>query len=120
MILNEIKEKLEEIDPIVFYGAVKRKKMQEKPWNYIVFNRTVMGSNNNKTGHSDVYTVNIVREEFIPEGLAEEIIEKLAGVNGIKGMKESANDAEYNYMVKPNSDDVVEMLSIDFVKARKK
>ena len=117
MILNEIKEKLEEIDPIIFYGAVKRKKMQEKPWNYIVFNRTSLKSSVNKTGFSDVYTVNIVREEFIPEGLAEEIIEKLTE---IKGMKLAGNDSEYTYMVKPNSDDVVEMLSIDFIRARKK
>lgn len=117
MILNEIKEKLEEVDPIVFYGAVKRKKMQEKPWNYTVFNRKLLRTGTNKTSYSDVYTVNIVREEFIPEGLAEEIVAKL---EEIKGMKLAGNDSEYTYMVKPNSDDVVEMLSIDFTRARKK
>lgn len=117
MILNEIKDKLEAIDPIVFYGAVKRKKMQNKPWNYIVFSRDVLKSNPNKTGFSDVYMVSIVREEFIPEGLAEEIIEKMSE---IKGMKHAGTDAEYNYMVKPNTDDVVEMLTISFVRARKK
>jgi hypothetical protein len=117
LILDDIAKALEEIDPIVFYGAVKRKKMQEKPWNYIVFNRTVLRNTGNNTGWADVYTVNIVREEFIPEGLAEEIIAKL---EEIKGMTVVKSDSEYTYMVKPNSDDVVEMLSIDFKRVRKK
>lgn len=116
MILNEIKEKLEEIDPNVFYGAVD-KKMQDEVWDYIVFNRTVLRTNKTKTGYSDVYTVHIVREEWIPEGLAEEVVEKMTEISG---MTVSGTDSEYTYMVKPKTDAVVEMLSIDFVKSRKK
>lgn len=116
MILDEITKKLEEIDPVVFYGAVD-KKMKAEVWDYIVFNRTFMKTNANKNGYTDVYTVHIIREEFIPEGLAEAVIEKMSEISG---MKVASNDSEYNYMVKPSTDAVVEMLSIDFIRARKK
>lgn len=116
MILNDITKKLEEIDPIVFYGAVNSS-VKETEWNYIVFNRTVMKPSANKNGYADGYSVHIIREEFIPDGLAEEVIAKMREIDG---MRESGNDAQYQYIVKPNTDDVVEMLSIDFVKVRKK
>ena len=116
MILNEIKEKLEEVDSNVFYGAVDRK-MEKEIWDYIVFNRTVLRTNKGKTGYTDVYTVHIVREEWIPEGLAEEVIEKMSEISG---MTVSGTDSEYTYMMKPKTDAVVEMLSIDFAKVRKK
>lgn len=116
MILDDITKKLEQIDPIVFYGAV-HSTVKETKWNYIVFNRTVMKPSGNKTGYTDGYSVHIVRENFIPDGLAEEVIEKMLE---IAGMCESGNDMQYQYIVKPSTDDVVEMLSIDFVKPRKK
>lgn len=116
MILDEIKEKLQEIDPNIFYGAVN-KRMKEEIWDYIVFNRTVLKSNANKTGFTDGYVVHIVREEWIPEGTAEQVIEKMLE---IAGMKLAGSDSEYTYTVKPKTDAVVEMLSIEFVKARKK
>lgn len=116
MILDDIKGKLNEIDPNVFYGAVN-KRMKETTWDYIVFNRTVMRSNKDKTAFSDVYSVHIVREEFIPEGTAEEVIKKMLE---IPGMKLSGTDSEYDYTTKPKTDAVVEMLSIEFVRARKK
>ena len=116
MILDDITKKLEQIDPIVYYGAV-HSEVKETKWNYIVFNRTVMKPSANKSGYTDGYSVHIVRENFIPDGLAEEVIEKMLE---IAGMRESGSDMQYQYIVKPNSDDVVEMLSINFVKPRKK
>ena len=116
MILDDIKKKLEQIDPIVFYGAVDST-VKDTLWNYIVFNRTVMKPSANKSGYTDGYSVHIIRENFIPDGLAEEVIEKMLE---IAGMRESGSDMQYQYIVKPNTDDVVEMLSIDFVNARKK
>lgn len=115
MILDEIKEKLKEIDENVFYGMVDNS-MQETVWDYIVFNRSSMKVNANKTGYTDVYTVHIVREEWIPEGLELEIINKMLE---IPGMRMAGNDAQYTYVPKPNTNVVVEMLSIDFVKPRK-
>lgn len=116
MILDDITKKLEEIDPVVFYGAVDRK-MKAEVWDYIVFNRTTMKPSANKTGYTDYYTVHIIREAFIPDGLAEMVIEKM---EEIAGMKKASGDSEYTYMVKPSTDAVVEMLSIDFMRARKK
>ena len=116
MILNDIKEKLEQIDPIVFYGVVDIT-MKDTLWNYIVFNRTVMKPSASKKGYTDGYSVHIIRENFIPDGLAEEVIEKMLE---IAGMRESGSDMQYQYIVKPNTDDVVEMISIDFVNPRKK
>ena len=116
MILDDITKKLEQIDPIVFYGAVDST-VKDTMWNYIVFNRTVMKPSANKSGFTDGYSVHIVRENFIPEGLAEEVIEKMLE---IAGMRESGSDMQYQYIVKPNTDTVIEMLSIDFVKPRKK
>lgn len=115
MILNDIREKLQEIDPNVFYGMVDPV-MRETVWDYIVFNRKPTKVNENKTGYSYHFTVNIVRENFIPEGLDLTVIEKM---RSIPGMKLSGADMEYTYVAKPNTNVVVEMLSIDFVKAVK-
>lgn len=115
MILNEIKQKLEEIDSHVFYGMVDDS-MQKTLWNYIVFNRNVMKENQNRTGYTDYYTVHIIREEWIPEGLEIEVINKMLEING---MRLSGADAIYTYVPKPNTNIVVEMLSIGFMRAKK-
>ena len=112
MILNEIKEKLQEIDSRVFYGMVYNS-MRETDWNYIVFNRKPTKVGANRTGLNYYFSVNIIREEFIPEGLDMTVIEKMLE---IPGMRLAGTDMEYNYTAKPNTDTVVEMLSIDFVR----
>lgn len=116
MILQDIKNKLEEIDENVFYGAAD-KSMREKFWNFIVFGRTRLKTPANKTGYTDGFIVSIFREEFIPDGLAEEVIEKVCEING---MKLAGTDSEYDYVMKPNTDVVAEVLSIEFIRARKK
>lgn len=112
MILETIKDKLKEIDPNVFYGMVDDK-MRETVWDYIVFNRKVTKPGTNRTGYSYYFSVNIVRENFIPEGLDLSVIKKMLE---IPGMRLAENDMEYNYTAKPNTNIVVEMLSIDFVR----
>ena len=76
MILAEIKEKLLEIDPIVFYGAVNPNEI-ETVWDYIVFERKVTKPSTNQTGYSHYFTVHIIRENFVPEGLELTVIEKM-------------------------------------------
>lgn len=112
MLLNDIREKLEEKDDNVFYGMVDPK-MRETEWNYTVFERKKLGFNENKTSASRYFTVHIVREEFIPEGFEMEVIKK---VLEIPGMRLTSQDGEYTYVTKPNTNIVVEMFSIDFVK----
>lgn len=116
MILEDIKNKLHEVDENVFYGMVS-KSMNETLWNYIVFDRSFMGISANKTGYTDKFTVHIVREEWIPEDVVFEVIDKMLE---IPGMRLAGNDAVYNYVEKPKTNIVIEMLSIDFVKPKKK
>ena len=116
MILNDINNKLLEVDNSVYYGMVHSEK-KETLWNYIVFNRTSMKPSANKTGYTDGFIVHIIREEWIPEGLAEEVIAKMLEING---MRLASTDMQYTYVQKPNTDIVIEMLSIEFVSPRKK
>ena len=103
---------MKEVDPNVFYGMVDDK-MRETVWDYIVFNRKVTKPGTNRTGYSYYFSVNIVRENFIPEGLDLSVIKKMLE---IPGMRLAESDMEYNYTAKPNTNNVVEMLSIDFVR----
>ena len=115
MVLEDIKTKLKELDENVFYGLVDTSK-RETVWDFIVFNRSVMRNNANKTSFSDIYSVHIFREEFIPEGFELQVIEKMLEISG---MRLAGNDSVYDYIVKPSTNMVVETLSIDFVKAKK-
>lgn len=117
MILEDIKNKLKEVEENVFYGMVDPAMKDETLWNYIVFNRSIKKQNENKTGYTDVYSVHIIREEFIPEGFEEEVINKVLEVSG---MRLAGTDGTYTYVPKPNTDVVIEMFSIDFVKPKKK
>lgn len=112
MILEDIRDKLKEIDPNVFYGMADDS-MRETVWDYIVFNRKRMKPGANRTGYSYYFSVNIIRENFIPEGLDLTVIEKMLE---IPGMRLAGDDMPYNYVAKPNTNVVVEMLSIDFVR----
>jgi hypothetical protein len=114
LILNDIKEKLKEIDNNVFYGMVDNS-MKETLWNYIVFNRNKLSINQNKTSNSEYYSIHIIRENFIPEGLEIEVVNKMLEINGFRVV----GDGTYNYVEKPNTNVVVEMFSIDFVRPKK-
>lgn len=115
MILDEIKTKLEEVDPRVCYGMVYDS-FNKTAWDYIVFNRTKFKSTGNKTGYADGYDVHIIRENFIPEGIDIEVVEKMTSIHG---MRLADEEGTYNYVQKPNTDIVVEMLTLHFVRARK-
>ena len=115
MLLTDIKNKLETIDPNVFYGVVD-KAIAKHAWNYTVFNRVKLKTTANKTGYSDAFDVHIIRENFIPDGLAEQVINAVCELDGVRTTGE---DAEYNYSEKPNTNTVVEMLSLHFIRARK-
>ena len=115
MILNEIKEKLQEIDQNVFYGMVDDI-MRETVWDYIVFGRKNLRFSTNKTGCSKYFTVSIIRENFIPDGLELDVIRKVLEIDG---MRVADQDGTYEYIQKPNTNVVVELFSIDFVKPEK-
>lgn len=115
MLLTDIETKLKELDPNVYYGMVDESQA-ETVWNYIVFNRTAVLYSGNKTSASDRFDVHIIRENYIPEGFDTEVINKLCEISGVR----LANtEPTFNYVQKPSTNVVVEMLTISFVKARK-
>lgn len=109
MILNEIKEKLKAIDNNIFFGAVDNF-VNETLWNYIVFNREELNFSENKTSYTTVYSVHIVRENFIPEDLEREVISVLKTIPGLRMGKSGS----YTYCTKPGTRNVVEMFSMEF------
>lgn len=115
MILDDIKIKLESVGQRVYYGMVDEN-VANTVWDYIVFNRVALSASQNRTGFSDYYDVHIVRENFIPEGSDLEVIEKMLEING---MRLASENGTYQYVQKPNTNDIVEMLTLHFVRARK-
>ena len=121
MLLNDIKEVLESIDPIVFYGRTPPRLLDKdgneiNTWDYTVFNRTKLKSSAQKTSYVDAFEVHIIREEFIPEDTDVAFIEKLTALPGVKLASE---DGVYDYTMKPGTNNVVEMLTLSFTRARK-
>ena len=115
MNLNEkIREKLEEIDPIVFYGQAE--KLDETVlWNYIVFFREKRSNSENRTSHAITFHVAVVRENEIPEGLEETVIEKIMEIPGVR----LGSECSYAYTIKPGTGAAVEVLDIPFSKTMK-
>ena len=110
MILNELKDKLLELDNNVFYGMVDQA-FNESVWDYIVFARSKMVFNQNKSGCSYYFKVTIVREEFVPQGFELAVKEKVCEIPGVR----VSGDPTFEYYPKPNTNVVLELLTIEFV-----
>lgn len=115
MILQEIKEQLDTINSNNWYGMVDNIENLDV-FDYIVFFRDKTVIDKTKNTLSDYYVVAIVQENFIEEDFILEVIEKM---QNIKGMRVCNNDIYYEYTKKPNTDTILEIASISFVKARK-
>ena len=72
----------------------------------------------NLSGTSEVYIVAVVREGYVPTGTLEEVVEAMSAIPGMKPL--ASADAEYDYDVKPNTRSTVEMMTVRFVKGRKR
>lgn len=115
MLLEDIEAKLKQIDTAVDYGMVKRYRA-ETEWNYIVFNRVEVRFSTQKTSASDAFEVHIVRENYVPDGMEDSVVALLEELPGVR----VAGNGTFEYVSKPNTDCVVEMLTIPFVRARKR
>lgn len=111
---KEIRSKLEEIDPLVFYGSAGNLK-EDVLWNYMVFFREQRRPSENRTGKTYLFHVAVVRENEIPEGLDDEVIKKVMEIPGVR----LSGDAQYAYTAKPNTGAAVEVLDITFAKSMK-
>lgn len=115
MILEEIKEKLEEIGPVVYYGKAGKLKEGDL-WNYVVFTRDRFSLSENKTSGSLYINVAVVRENYVEEDMEWKLIKLLQDIPGLR----PASDAEYLYTTKPDTQNVIEILSMDFVIAKRR
>lgn len=115
MLLTEIETRLKEFGLPVYYGLVDESQ-REMVWDYFVFNRRTLKHLGNKTGVSEYFDVHIIRENYIPEGVADEIIETICSIPGVR---RTAEDCTFQYSQKPNTNIVLELLTIPFVRARK-
>lgn len=115
MILTDVHDALAEIDENIYYGTAAELPKDE-PWNYIVFSRDVLDRKKDKSGFADVLNVAIVREEFIPDGLAERVIDAVESLAGFR-LKEGSH--KYWYAVKPSTHATVEQLVLQFTHSRK-
>lgn len=127
--LNKIRDKLTELKndkqfienygdiESILYGTAHQHDNQ-KPWNYIVFQkeRLKKGGTSN-TDLTYFWTVTIVHEEYIPEGMELSIIDKLLE---IAGLRLADGDMSFEYMTKGDSNMVIELLQISFVKTKKR
>lgn len=113
---NEIKNKLLEIDKNIYYGIVPEN-TQIKEWNYLVFGqRKLRKSGTSLVDLNGYWYVTIVRENFIPDDLVFEVINK---VTEIHGLRLADGDYEYDYTMKGSTNVVVEILELQFTKMKK-
>jgi len=118
-LLNKLRDKLKELEGYkdrVFYGIAKASEDKNFIWNYIVFGRVERDFSETKLSMTDVYEVVIVMEDYIPEGLINDVISKVEEC----GLRLKDDPAEYSYTNKNGSDITVELLSIQFTKALKR
>lgn len=113
-ILDEIESVLKEYDNHVFYGTASKLNKNDS-WDYIVFARDNVSLNTNHTSLTHHFAIAIVREDYVPEGLMEEITGRLKELPGMR----IDGDILFDYMVKPGSTDTVEMMVIRCYKAVK-
>jgi hypothetical protein len=115
LILDDISTALKTIDERVYYGAVDRDKITDATtWDYIVFGRESLKPQQN-TGYTEAFRVVVVRENYVPDGLAERVIEAMRAVNGFR----PSGDVEYIYDRKGNTNIIVEMAVLEFSRPKK-
>ena len=92
-----------------FYGNATLKNTET--WDYTVFRRSTTKKAGSGSDFVRRYTVAIIRENFIPEGLEFEVIE---AVKAKTKLKLADADITYSYVFKGQTDFVVEIALITF------
>lgn len=110
---DKIKEALKEIVQDVYYGAGRFQGREN--WDCIVFGKRRTGKSESKGGITRRYFVAIVKEEYIPEDLEKQVIEKMKTL----GFKISDTDTAYDYVQKAG-ECTVEICTMEFGKTEKR
>lgn len=108
--LEKIEESLKNENFPIFYGLVSDEDMEV--WNYYVYNRSKMEKAGN-TDYKQYYEVHIICENHIPEAMVTETIKK---IKKIPGMRLADIPVDYAYTKKKNTDLVVEIATLTFVR----
>ena len=89
---KKIKEALQGIEPKVFYGIGRFQNRNN--WDCIVYGRRRKGKTESGAGENIRYFVAIVKEEEIPEGMEENILQAMKKL----GFKQSNTETTYDYV----------------------
>lgn len=112
---DKITEKLLEIDNRIYYGLVPENE-DIKVWDYFVFGqKKIRKKDVNSTDLQGYWYVTIVRENYIPDDLLGEVINK---ISEIAGLRLTMDEFEYEYTTKGSTDIVVEILELQFTKTK--
>lgn len=113
--LQEISDALKSTGQPVYYGMAGTLDGEDM-WDYIVFFRTSISPSDSKRSMADYYRVAIVQEEYVPDELATSVVKAMTA---LPGMKLASSGGTYQYTRKPNTDTVLEILMLDFVRPSK-
>ena len=108
-VLETIRQKLDSIGPKVYYGQAGKEDKDDE-WNYIVFFREQFELNQNKTSGSLYFRVAVVRENFVEENMEWKLMKLLGEIPGMRPV----SGAEFLYTTKPDTQNVLEVLSMRF------
>ena len=111
-ILQSIQNTLEGFEYPVYYGRTFAKTTDD--WNYFVFNRYyIEKSGKSLCDYKYHYQVHIIMENYIEEGLEQQVIK---AIQEKTGLKLTSDNMQFNYVTKNGTDLVVEMLTLQFTK----
>lgn len=100
-----------------YYGQCSETKL--KFWNYFVYGRKQSVEASNKRDLQHEFVVNIIHEDYIPEGLVEKVIEALQNQDN-ETIRRTTDPITYTYLLKGNTNMVVEIATITFYRPHKR
>lgn len=110
--IEEIKEKLKELDKNVLVGICKK----GDTWDCLLIRKDELRkSGTSRSDYSMYVSVRIIREDEIPEGLEQDVEKKMREI----GFRRSDSPAKYEYVADVN-EIIVETCKMQFVKSMKR
>lgn len=109
---DKIKTTLAEIEPNVYYGIGRFQGRTE--WDCIIFGKRRRKKSSESISTSKRWFVAIVKEECIPEGMEDTVIDAMKKI----GMKLTTDDIQYDYVEK-SGESIVEICMMEFTKIEK-
>lgn len=112
--LEKIKVKLEEAFNLPVYYGVAANHPRNAPWNYVVFSRSKIRRDKNRTGFVQGYNVAIVRENYLND---YDAIDAISAMESLPGIRFEESDAEFVYDLRNTT--LVEMCILQFARGVK-